>query len=156
MSKNYQSRRRFLQSLSGLAVSMLFLESCSDEPSCTFTSRTYRTSLFALIPTALETRDFTATFPCLLYPNSMLMSSYTSSFLPAATHNLREKFASKAILKTSQQLQAEATRVRGNAINSIKAQKLFFGSRSEEALRAFERLNEQALNFEQEAVQKSP
>lgn len=68
---------------------------------------------------------------------------------------LREKFAGKALLKSTEQLQAEATRVRGNAINSIKAQKLFFDSRGEEALRAFERLNEQAVNFEQEAAQKS-
>lgn len=69
---------------------------------------------------------------------------------------LREKFASKAILKTTQQLQAEATRVRGNAVNSIKAQKLFFESRSDEALRAFERLEQQAAKFEEEIVGKSP
>lgn len=68
---------------------------------------------------------------------------------------LREKFANKAILQTTEQVQAEATRVRGNAANSIKAQKLFFGSRSDEAVAAFERLNQAAAKFEQEVVQKS-
>ena len=65
---------------------------------------------------------------------------------------LREKFAGKAIIQTSKQLQAEATRSRGNAVNSIKAQKLFFGSRAEDALNAFERLNQQAATFEKEAT----
>ena len=68
---------------------------------------------------------------------------------------LREKFAGKAFLQSSQQLQAEATRARGNAANSIKAQKLFFGSRAEEALGAFERLSEAATKFEKEIVQQS-
>ena len=38
---------------------------------------------------------------------------------------LREQFAGKVALQTEQQLQAQATRSRGNAVNRIKAQKLF-------------------------------
>ena len=69
--------------------------------------------------------------------------------------SLREKFAGKAVLQTAEQLQAAATRVRGNGVNSIKAQKLFFESRSEEAQGAFERLNQAASKFEEETLQKS-
>ena len=38
---------------------------------------------------------------------------------------LREKFAGKVALQTEQQLQAAATRMRGNAVNSVQAQILF-------------------------------
>ena len=68
---------------------------------------------------------------------------------------LREKFAGKAVLQTAEQLQAAATRVRGNGVNSIKAQKLFFESRSDEAIGAFERLNQASSKFEEEVLQKS-
>mmetsp|Transcript_2508 Transcript_2508/g.3346 ORF Transcript_2508/g.3346 Transcript_2508/m.3346 type:complete len:445 (+) Transcript_2508:217-1551(+) len=68
---------------------------------------------------------------------------------------LREKFAGKVILQTEQQLQTQATRLRGNAVNSVKAQKLFFGQRAESAQKAFAQLEENALEFEQEVVQKA-
>jgi violaxanthin de-epoxidase len=68
---------------------------------------------------------------------------------------LREKFAGKVILKTENQLQAEATRLRGNTINSIKAQKLFFEKKSDDAQGAFQRLNEKQAEFENETVQKA-
>ena len=63
---------------------------------------------------------------------------------------LREKFAGKVILKTEEQLQAEATRLRGAAVNSVKAQKLFFSNRLGEAQSAYSTLSNEQETFEQE------
>jgi violaxanthin de-epoxidase len=63
---------------------------------------------------------------------------------------LREKFAGKTILQTEQQLQAAATRFRGNAVNSIKAQKLFFENRFDKANEAFATLEQSTKDFESE------
>jgi violaxanthin de-epoxidase len=65
---------------------------------------------------------------------------------------LREKFAGKVILKTEEQLQAEAVRIRGNAINSVKAQKLFFGNELPVIERAFKTVQDNAKAFEEEAT----
>jgi hypothetical protein len=45
--------------------------------------------------------------------------------------------------------------LRGNTINSIKAQKLFFEKKSDDAQGAFQRLNEKQAEFENETVQKA-
>jgi len=66
---------------------------------------------------------------------------------------LKEKFAGKVILQTEQQLQAQATRFRGNAANSVKAQKLFFDQRSEQAQKAFVQLEQNVQDFEKEVVE---
>jgi len=65
---------------------------------------------------------------------------------------LREKFAGKVALQTEEQLQAQATRLRGNVVNSIKAQKLFFEQGAESAEKAFKTLQDNALEFEEEIV----
>jgi len=65
---------------------------------------------------------------------------------------LREKFAGKVILQTEQQLQAQAVRVRGNAANSVKAQKIFFENGLEATQRAFNQLEEVTKAFEDEVV----
>ena len=62
---------------------------------------------------------------------------------------LRAKFLGNAVLQTEEQVQAQATRFRGNAVNSIKAQKLFFNNQVGEAEKAFKSLREQTLEFEQ-------
>ena len=62
---------------------------------------------------------------------------------------LRTRFLGDAVLQTEKQLQAQATRFRGNAVNSIKAQKLFFNNQVDDAQRAFENLRDQTINFEQ-------
>jgi violaxanthin de-epoxidase len=67
---------------------------------------------------------------------------------------LREKFAGKVALQTEQQLQAQVTRLRGNAVNSIKAQKLFFEQGLEGAQKAYDALEETEKQFEQEASQQ--
>lgn len=67
---------------------------------------------------------------------------------------LREKFAGKVALQTEQQLQAAATRMRGNAVNSVKAQKLFKEDRYESAGKAFETLEKNRAEFEAEQGQK--
>jgi violaxanthin de-epoxidase len=70
---------------------------------------------------------------------------------------LREKFAGKVILQTEQQLQAQATRLRGNAVNSVKAQKLFFDNRLPEVQKAYETLDQGLKTFEeQDVVEKVP
>lgn len=63
---------------------------------------------------------------------------------------LREKFAGKTLLQTEEQLQAAATRFRGNAVNSIKAQKLFFENRYDKANEAFATLEQSSKDFESE------
>ena len=68
---------------------------------------------------------------------------------------LREKFAGKLILKTEEQIQAQVTRIRGNALNSVKAQKLFFNREQEEAQKAYETLSTSQKEFESEAAKKA-
>lgn len=63
---------------------------------------------------------------------------------------LREKFAGKLVLQTEEQLQAAATRLRGNAVNSVKAQKLFFEDRSSSADLASKTLEQSVTDFEKE------
>ena len=63
---------------------------------------------------------------------------------------LREKFAGKVFLQTEEQLQAAATRFRGNAVNSLKAQKIFFDNRFDFANKAFETLDQSSKSFEKE------
>ena len=65
---------------------------------------------------------------------------------------LREQFAGKVALQTEQQLQAEATRLRGTAVNSVKAQKLFFANQLGAAEKAFAELSDKAVQFEKEIV----
>ena len=65
---------------------------------------------------------------------------------------LREKFAGKVLLQTEQQLQAATVRLRGNGVNSIKAQKLFFGGGRETAQKAYFELEKSQAEFEQEST----
>lgn len=65
---------------------------------------------------------------------------------------LREQFAGKVALQTEKQLQAQATRVRGNAANSIKAQKLFFDKEAGPIEKAFKLLEEKTKEFEDEGA----
>jgi violaxanthin de-epoxidase len=63
---------------------------------------------------------------------------------------LREKFAGKVVLQTEEGIQAQATKFRGNAMNSIKAQKVFFSQEGTAALKAFEKLSSDLQEFEAE------
>lgn len=65
---------------------------------------------------------------------------------------LKEKFAGKVLLQTEELVQAQATRVRGTAVNTAKAQKVFFTNEGEAAGRAFKELSEQVKQFENEVV----
>jgi violaxanthin de-epoxidase len=65
---------------------------------------------------------------------------------------LRERFAGKVALQTEEQLQAAATRLRGNAVNSVKAQKIFFENRLGQAEKAFQTLEKNLVEFEDEIV----
>ncbi|CAJ1960102.1 unnamed protein product [Cylindrotheca closterium] len=65
---------------------------------------------------------------------------------------LREKFAGKVLLQTEDLVQAQATKVRGNALNSQKAQKVFFSNEGAAASKAFQDLSDQVKQFEKEAV----
>lgn len=66
---------------------------------------------------------------------------------------LREKFiAGKVALQSESQLQAAAVRWRGNAVNSVKAQKLFFEDRFPSVQKAFETLEQTQQDFEREAT----
>jgi len=66
---------------------------------------------------------------------------------------LREKFAGKVLLQTENAAQAEATKFRGNAINSVKAQKIFFSKEGSVAAKAFEKLSKDVEAFEKEIAQ---
>mmetsp|Transcript_5103 Transcript_5103/g.14822 ORF Transcript_5103/g.14822 Transcript_5103/m.14822 type:complete len:452 (-) Transcript_5103:239-1594(-) len=66
---------------------------------------------------------------------------------------LREQFAGKVLLQTEKSVQAQATKFRGNAINSIKAQKIFFANDGKGAQQAFEKLAQDVQKFENEIVQ---
>lgn len=68
---------------------------------------------------------------------------------------LREKFAGKVILKTGELARSQATQLRGNALNSLKAQKVFFSKEGPAAQKAFERLSQNVEDFEKEQVLKN-
>jgi len=61
---------------------------------------------------------------------------------------LKEQFAGKMALQTEKQLQQQAVRVRGNAVNNVKAQQLFFSSEANQAVKAFEGLEKKTAEFE--------
>jgi violaxanthin de-epoxidase len=63
---------------------------------------------------------------------------------------LREKFAGKVLLQTEEQIRAAATRVRGNALNSVKAQQLFIQEEIGQAESAYKELSEKTVEFEEE------
>jgi violaxanthin de-epoxidase len=63
---------------------------------------------------------------------------------------LREKFAGKVLLNTEESVRAQAIRLRGNALNSVKAQKVFFSNEGEAAQKAFENLSDSLSQFEKE------
>jgi len=65
---------------------------------------------------------------------------------------LRERFAGKVVLQTEKQLQAEAVRLRGNAVNGVKAQKIFFENGLEATQEAFKKLEQKTQEFEAEFV----
>ena len=65
---------------------------------------------------------------------------------------LREKFAGKVFLQTQEAIQAQATKFRGSAINSIKAQKIFFSNDGTAAKDAFEKLSRDVQTFEDETA----
>uniref|UniRef100_A0A7S4AXJ6 VDE lipocalin domain-containing protein n=1 Tax=Pseudo-nitzschia australis TaxID=44445 RepID=A0A7S4AXJ6_9STRA len=65
---------------------------------------------------------------------------------------LREQFAGKVLLNTEKSVQAQATKFRGNAMNSIKAQKIFFSNEGKVAQEAFEKLSQEVQKFEAETV----
>ena len=68
---------------------------------------------------------------------------------------LREQFAGKVALQTEEQLQAEIVRVRGNAVNGVKAQKLFIDNELNQAERAVEVLSKKVVEFEKEIVDEA-
>jgi len=68
---------------------------------------------------------------------------------------LREKFAGKVILQSEKQVQAAAVRVRGNAANSVKAQKMFISEEAQEAEAAFQKLAAKTNEFEQEVINEA-
>jgi violaxanthin de-epoxidase len=65
---------------------------------------------------------------------------------------MREQFLGKVALQTENQLQAAATRFRGNAVNSIQAQRLFFDNKADVAAKAYSNLQQDAESFESERV----
>jgi violaxanthin de-epoxidase len=65
---------------------------------------------------------------------------------------LREKFAGKILLQTEESARAQAVRLRGNALNSVKAQKVFFSNEGAAAQKAFDSLTESLTQFENEQV----
>ncbi len=68
---------------------------------------------------------------------------------------LREKFAGKVALSSEEQLQAASTRLRGNVVNSVKAQVLYVNKEFEQAQKAFEQLSADTNKFEQERASSS-
>lgn len=63
---------------------------------------------------------------------------------------LREKFAGKVLLQTEEAVRAQSVRLRGNALNSVKAQKVFFSNEGPAAQQAFDKLSESLQQFETE------
>lgn len=67
---------------------------------------------------------------------------------------LKENLAGKVALQTEEQLQAASTRLRGNVVNSVKAQVLFVEKDIGQAQKAFEQLSADTKQFEQERRQQ--
>ena len=67
---------------------------------------------------------------------------------------LREKFAGKVFLQTEESVVAQATKFRGTALNSVKAQKVFFSQEGAAAGKAFEKLSDDVQKFEAEQAAK--
>eukprot|EP00548_Thalassiothrix_antarctica_P005563 CAMPEP_0194133792 /NCGR_PEP_ID=MMETSP0152-20130528/3811_1 /TAXON_ID=1049557 /ORGANISM="Thalassiothrix antarctica, Strain L6-D1" /LENGTH=261 /DNA_ID=CAMNT_0038829151 /DNA_START=743 /DNA_END=1528 /DNA_ORIENTATION=+ len=67
---------------------------------------------------------------------------------------LREKFAGKVALQTEEQVQAAATRFRGNAINGVKAQQLFVKQEIQQTEKAVTELSNKVREFEQEVAKQ--
>merc|ERR1719491_1780201 len=65
---------------------------------------------------------------------------------------LREKFAGKVALQTEKQLQAQAVKVRGNAVNGVKAQVLFVNDELNQAEKAFSKLGKSTAEFENDVI----
>lgn len=63
---------------------------------------------------------------------------------------LREKFAGKVLLQTEESVRAQGVRLRGNALNSVKAQKVFFSNEGPAAQEAFQKLEDNLEAFEKE------
>merc|ERR1719253_83739 len=63
---------------------------------------------------------------------------------------LREKFAGKVAIQTEKQIQQQAVIARGNSVNAVKAQKLFFSKELDQAEKAFEELKAGVDEFEDE------
>ena len=67
----------------------------------------------------------------------------------------RERFAGKVALQTERQLQAEATRLRGFAVNTIDEEKEFVSKEIKVAERVGKRLEDKLIAFEQEVVREA-
>lgn len=65
---------------------------------------------------------------------------------------LREKFAGQVVLQTEEQLQAAAVKVRNNASNNVKAQKLFIEDELGQAEKAAEFLGAKTVEFEKDLL----
>ena len=65
---------------------------------------------------------------------------------------MREQFAGNVALQTEKQLQAAAVKVRNNASNNVKAQKLFIEDELGQAEKAAETLAAKTIDFEKEIV----
>jgi violaxanthin de-epoxidase len=65
---------------------------------------------------------------------------------------LREKFAGKALIQTEDQIQAAAVRARGNAVNTVKAQKIGLSLGLDQAQKSVADLESGASSFEDEIV----
>ena len=68
---------------------------------------------------------------------------------------LREKFAGKVAIQTEKQLQGELVRARGMAVNNVKAQKLFVSDEFAQAKKAFETLEANVAEFEQDVIKEA-
>jgi len=66
---------------------------------------------------------------------------------------LREKFAGKVALQTEEQLQAQAVRVRGNSVNTLKAQKIYVEGGIEKAEKAAGDFIQRTEAFEKEMIE---
>jgi len=64
----------------------------------------------------------------------------------------REQFAGKVLIQTEEQFAQQAVLARNTAVNSIKAQKLFFDNELDQAEKAFETLGKSVITFEDEAI----
>jgi Uncharacterized conserved protein len=65
---------------------------------------------------------------------------------------LREKFAGKAAIQTEEQIQAAIVRVRGNAVNRVKARQIAADGDIEQTKKAVDELESKVATFENEIV----